>query len=53
MNNLAIVEVEEASVPASCKLVLAYSRDEDSAKNGTTSVKSIVDHQLAIGSMPA
>ena len=36
MNNLAYVEVEETSVPESCKLILAYSRDEDSAKEQRT-----------------
>jgi len=49
MNNLAYVEVEEKSVPESCQLILAYSRDEDSANV----VESIVDRQLANGSMPA
>jgi hypothetical protein len=53
MNNLAHVEVEETSVPESCKLVLAYSRDEDSAKGTARLVESIVDRQLANGSMPA
>jgi hypothetical protein len=53
MNNLAIVEVEEKSVPESCKLVLAYSRDENSAKGNAKIVESIVDRQLANGSMPA
>lgn len=53
MNNLAIAEVEEKSVPESCKLILAYSRDEDLAKGLTQVVQSIVDRQLAIGSMPA
>jgi len=53
MNNLAIVEVEETSVPESCKLILAYSRDEDSAKSDSQIVESIVDRQLASGSMPA
>lgn len=53
MNNLAYVQVEATNVPESCKLVLAYSRGEDSAKSGAEIVQSIVDHQLAIGSMPA
>ena len=53
MNNLAHLEVEETSVPESCKLVLAYSRDEDSAKTNTKVAESIVDYLLANGSMPA
>lgn len=53
MNNLAYVVVEETKVPESCKLILAYSRGEDSAKGTAQIVQSIVDHQLAIGSMPA
>jgi hypothetical protein len=53
MNNLAIVEVEEMSVVESRKPVLAYSRDENSAKSTVKVVESIVDRQLAIGSMPA
>ncbi len=53
MNNLAYVEVEETSVPESCKLILAYSRNEDSAKGGAQIVESIVDRLLANGSMPA
>ena len=53
MNNLAIVEVEEIGVPESPKLVLAYSRGENSAKSSANIVESIVDRQLAHGSMPA
>ena len=53
MNNLAYVEVEENSARESCKLVLAYTRGEDSAKENAKLVESIVDHLLAIGSMPA
>lgn len=53
MKNLAIVEVEETNVPESCKLILAYSRDEHSGESGTKLVASIVDRQLANGSMPA
>jgi hypothetical protein len=53
MNNLAYVEVEETSVPESCKLILAYSRNEDSANGNAQIVESIVDRQLANGSMPA
>ena len=53
MNNLAYVEVEETSVPESCKLILAYSRNEDSANSNAQIVESIVDRQLANGSMPA
>lgn len=53
MNNLAIVEVEETGVPESRQLVLAYSRDENSAKAAAQTVESIVNRQLAIGSMPA
>ena len=52
MNNLAYVEVEETSVPESCKLILAYSRNEDSAKVSAQIVESIVNRQLANGSMP-
>ncbi len=53
MKNLAIVEVEELSVPESCKLILAYSRDENSANVTPKVVESIVDRQLANGSMAA
>ena len=53
MNNLAYIGVEETSVPESCKLILAHSRSEDSAKTAGDIVESIVDRQLAIGSMPA
>jgi hypothetical protein len=53
MKNLAHVEVEETSVPESCKLILAYSRDEGSAKGNAQIVESIVDRQLTIGGMPA
>jgi hypothetical protein len=53
MNNLAIVELEEMNVPESCKLILAYGRDEGSAKTDAQLVESIIDRQLANGSMPA
>jgi hypothetical protein len=53
MNNLAIVEVEESGVLESRQLVLAYSKDENLAKGSAKIVESIVDRQLAIGSMPA
>jgi len=53
MKNLAIVEVEEDSVVEDWKLVLAYSRDEQSATSNAQIVDSIVDRQLANGSMPA
>ena len=53
MNNLAYIEVDESSVPESCKLILAYSRDEDSAKEKARLVEAILDYQLAIGNMPA
>ncbi len=53
MNNLAIVEVEEMSAVESRKPVLAYTRGENSAKSNAKIVESIVDRQLANGSMPA
>jgi hypothetical protein len=53
MNNLAYVEVEERNIPDSCKLILAYSWSEDSAKMNAQVVESILDRQLANGSMPA
>jgi hypothetical protein len=53
MNNLAYAEVEETSIPESCKLILAYSRDENSSESGTKIVESIVERQLANGSMAA
>ncbi len=53
MNNLAYKEVEETSVVETRKPVLAYSRDENSAKENAKLVESIVDYLLASGSMPA
>ena len=53
MNNPAYVEVEETSLPESCKLILAYSRDKNSGDGGTKIVESLVDRQLANGLMPA
>jgi len=53
MNNLAIVEREETTVVETRKPVLAYKRDENSAKSNTKIVESIVNRQLANGSMPA
>jgi len=53
MNNLAIVEMEEISVVETRKPVLAYSRSENLAKDNAQIVESIVDRQLAIGSLPA
>ncbi|MBV8071873.1 MAG: hypothetical protein JO270_18335 [Acidobacteriaceae bacterium] len=53
MNNLAIVEIEETTVVETGKPVLAYTRGENSAKSSAKVVESIVDRQLAIGSMPA
>jgi hypothetical protein len=53
MNNLAIVEVEEMDVVEIGKPVLVCSRGESSAKSNAQVVESVVDRQLAIGSMPA
>ena len=53
MNNLAYKEVEETSVVEIRKPVLAYSRDENKAKENAKLVQSIVDYLLASGSMPA
>ena len=53
MNNPAYVKVEETSLPESCKLILAYSRDKNSRDRGTKIVESIIDRQLATGLMPA
>lgn len=53
MNWVAIEAIEQHSVPESCKPILAYRQDEDSAKVPSKIVESIVDRRLAIGSMPA
>jgi hypothetical protein len=53
MNNLAYAVVEEMNMPESCKLILAHSRGEDYAKTNAQVVESIVDRQLANGSLPA
>ncbi len=52
MNNLAYQELEETGEIETCKPVLAYSRDETSARANARLVESIVDYLLANGSMP-
>ncbi len=53
MNNRPSVELEENSLPESCKLILGHSQNEDSAKSSAKIVASIVDRELANGRMPA